>query len=214
MREELRLTTFEGIKDTFNTIIANMIDQTKLLNQCIGSQFSENFLQRLDKFDTNNDFSSKILRSILLKGIFLPINKHDLQKAIEKFEVLMDLFQRVSHHLWLIELPEWVDNHLKAMLDIIKDQLTCLNNWFTLNKENIEDLDQIAGLENKADETHKKFLQRIFKEELNVKEFSQASLLDQTLEDIADNIEVLARQLQIILYEYKTIIEPPPKYLP
>jgi uncharacterized protein Yka (UPF0111/DUF47 family) len=209
-----KITSFDGIKDIFNTMIVNMIDQVHLIEENISGPVINDVVTKLDKIDDKNEYFSKLLRAVLLKGIFLPINKHDLQKSIEKFESVIDLLQRVSHHLWLIDLPTWVSDYLKEMLKIIDHQLTGLNNWFTLAKENITVLDDISDLENKADRLHRKFLQRLFAEDLGFKVFTQAALLDQTLEDVVDNIEILSRQINIILHEYRTVNQPLPRYLP
>ena len=209
-----RITTFDGLKDVFNTILINFIDQARLLDQFVGTPYSEEREQNLDKIDSKNDYFTKLLRAILLRGIFLPINKHDLRQTIENFEIVMDLFQRINHHLWLISLPDWVCDHLRKMLEIITKELNSLNEWFTIQKESIEQIDKISDLENEADKIHRSFLRRLYAESIDFKVFTQASLLDQILEDITDEIENLSRQIHIILNEYRTMIQPPPHYLP
>ena len=76
------------------------------------------------------------------------------------------------------------------------------------------ELKEIAELENKADKLHRKFLQQIFAEEIDFKVFSQATLVDQILEDIIDDVERLSRQIFLFLNEYKTIGQASPSYLP
>lgn len=209
-----KITTFDGIKDIFNTILVNMIDQSHLLDKYVGTPYSEDKQQALENIEGKNDYFTKLLRAILLRGVFLPINKHDLRQSIENFEVVIDLFQRVEHHLWLIELPNWVDDHLHIMLGIIINELMSLNQWFTIQKESIEQLDEISNLENQGDKVHREFLRKLYSESVDFKIFTQSSLLDQTLEDITDQIEILSRQIHIILNEYRTMIQPLPNYLP
>ena len=168
-----KITTFDGIKDIFNTILVNMIDQSHLLNQYIGTPYSDDKQQALEKIESKNDYFTKLLRAILLRGVFLPINKHDLRQSIENFEVVIDLFQRVEHHLWLIELPNWVDEHLHLMLGIIINELMSLNQWFTIQKEYVEQLDEISDLENQGDKDHREFLRKLYSESVDFKIFTQ-----------------------------------------
>lgn len=209
-----RIATFDGLKDVFNTILVNFLDQVRLLEQYIASPYSEEKEKNLDKIDAKNDYFTKLLRTILLRGIFLPINKHDFRQSIENFEIVMDLFQRINHHLWLIVLPDWINDHLRKMIEIIRKELNSLNQWFTIKKESIEQIDEISNLENEADIVHREFLRKLYSESIDFKVFTQASLLDQTLEDITDEIENLSRQIHIILNEYRTMVQPPPHYLP
>lgn len=208
------LSTFDGVKDVFNAILVNTIDQITLIENNISDSRNKEVVSKLDRIDGKNEYFSQLLRAVLLKGILLPINKHDLQQSIEKFEAVIDLLQRLSHHLWLTELPSWINNHLKQMSRIAREQLTDLNNWFTLSKGSIEQLDSISDLENKADDLHRTFLKELYSIEIAFKEFHQATKLDQTLEDIIDNVEILSRQIHIILNEYRTSLQPLPKYLP
>lgn len=209
-----KITTFDGLKDVFNTILVNFIDQVRLLDKYITMPYSEEKERNLDKIDEKNDYFTKLLRTLLLRGIFLPINKHDLRQSIENFEIVMDLFQRVNHHLWLVTLPDWVYEHLHQMLAILSKEIQSLNDWFTIQKESIEQIDEISNLENEADAIHRGFLRKLYAESVDFKVFTQASLLDQTLEDITDEIENLSRQIHIILNEYRTMVQPPPHYLP
>ena len=208
------LTTFEGLKDVFNTILVNMIDQVKLLEKNIAKSHSDQIEEAINKIDSKNDYFTRLLRANLLKGIFLPINKHDLRQVVENFEIVIDLLQRVGHHMWLIEVPDWVNEHLQAMLGIIIKQLESLNKWFTIPQESNEEVEKIANLENDADVLHRTFLKKLYSESIDFKVFSQSSLLDQTLEDITDELEILSRQIHIILNEYRAMLKPLPHYLP
>ena len=100
------------------------------------------------------------------------------------------------------------------MLKIIIRQLNSLNNWFSIERETIQEIDEISKLENDADKNHKLFLRKLYSENVTFKEFNQGSLLDQILEDITDSIERLSRQIHIILNEYRSLTSPPPRYLP
>lgn len=208
------LVTFDGIKDVFNTVLVNMVDQVKILEQNIASSHSDEIEKSLNDIDTKNDYFMKLLRANLLRGIFLPINKHDLRQAIENFEIVIDLLQRVGHHLWLIDVPDWVNSHLQDMFVVINKQLSSLNKWFTIKQESNEQVDEISNLENEADVLHRKFLKRLYSESVDFKVFLQSSLLDQTLEDLTDELEILSRQIHIILNEYRTMMKPLPHYLP
>lgn len=208
------LNTFDGFTDVFDAILVNMIDQSKLLEKNIVSNHSEEIETSLNKFDATNDYFTNLLRANLLRGIFLPINRHDLRQAVEHFERVIDLLQRIGHHLWLIKVPEWVESHLGNMLIIINKQLTSLHDWFNIQKESNEQVEEIANLENEADNLHRIFLKRLYAEVNDFKIFSQSSLLDQTLEDLTDELEILSRHIHIILNEYRTMMKPLPHYLP
>ena len=212
---ELRTSlTIDGIKDVFNTLIMNLLYEIKLYNENVNKEPTDEIRSQLDRIDSKNDYFSHLLRQILLKGIFLPINERYFTQSIQKFDELIDLIQRIGHHLWLLECPEWIVNHYKDMFEIIRDQLVNLNKWFIDEVDYDKELEGISQLENKADQCHIEFLKNLFDKENDFKVFSQANLLDQTLEDITDTIEGLSKQLFIFFNEHKTLTHPLPHYLP
>jgi uncharacterized protein Yka (UPF0111/DUF47 family) len=211
---ELRTSlTADGIKDVFNTLIMNLLQEITLFHDNI-SNFSEDLEIKLERIDSKNDYFSFLLRQILLKGIFLPISDRYFTQSIQKFDELIDLIQRIGHHLWLLRSPDWIVTHYNEMFLIIKEQLQNLSFWFIDQIDYNQELEKISQLENKADKAHKAFLKELFSKEENFKIFSQANLLDQTLEDITDSIERLSKQLFIFFNEYKTLTHPLPHYLP
>ncbi len=213
--KELRSSlTVDGIKDVFNTLIMNLLYEIKLFSENVNKDHSDEIAAQLNKIDTKNDYFSHLLTQILLKGIFLPINDRYFTQSIQKFDELIDLIQRISHHLWLLKCPLWIVDHYVEMFGIISDQLVNLNKWFVDDVDYDRELEKISQLENKADKYHIEFLQSLFAKENDFKVFAQANLLDQTLEDITDTIERLSKQLFIFFNEYKTLTQPLPHYLP
>ncbi len=212
---ELRTSvTVDGIKDVFNTLIMNLLSEVNFYHNNVTSSFSDELESQLERIDNKNDYFSHLLRQILLKGIFLPINARNFTQSIQKFDELIDLIQRIGHHLWLLQSPEWIVNHYNEMFLIIKEQLNNLSKWFIENVDYDRELEKISQLENKADKVHKAFLKELFSKDEHFKIFAQANLLDQTLEDITDAIERLSKQLFIFFNEYKTLTHPLPHYLP
>ena len=101
---ELRSTlTVEGIKDVFNTLLMNLIYEVKLFHDNVNKSYSEEISTQLERIDSKNDYFSHLLRQILLKGVFLPINDRYFTQSIQKFDELIDLIQRIGHHLWLLQ---------------------------------------------------------------------------------------------------------------
>ena len=192
----------------------NLIYEVKLFHDNVNKPYSEEVSSQLERIDSKNDYFSHLLRQILLKGIFLPINDRYFTQSIQKFDELIDLIQRIGHHLWLLQSPDWIVAHYNEMFIIIADQLKNLNQWFIDEVDYDKELEVISQLEDKADIAHKKFLQELFAKENDFKVFSQANLLDQTLEDITDAIERLSKQLFIFFNEHKTLTNPLPHYLP
>ena len=213
-RELRSILTVEGIKDVFNTLIMNLLYEIKLFNDNVNKDHTEQVSSQLDRIDSKNDYFSYLLRQILLKGIFLPINDKYFTQSIQKFDELIDLIQRIGHHLWLLKCPNWIVNHYIEMFVIISDQLVILNKWLVEEVDYDKELEIISDLENKADKAHIEFLKNLFEKENDFKVFSQANLLDQTLEDITDTIERLSKQLFIFFNEHKTLTHPLPHYLP
>lgn len=212
---ELRASvTIDGIKDVFNTLIMNLLQEVQLFHDNILNEYSDELASQLERIDSKNDYFTHLLRQILLKGIFLPINDRYFTQSIQKFDELIDLIQRIGHHLWLLQSPDWIVVHYNNMFAVIKEQLNNLSKWFIEKVDYDQELEKISQLENKADKLHKEFLKELFTKEENFKVFAQANLLDQTLEDITDANESLSKQLFIFFNEYKTLTQPLPHYLP
>ena len=205
--------TFEGILDIFTTITTNMIDQVGVITKNLTSTYSLETEKFLDEIDSKDDYFSELLHQNLLKGLFLPLNKHDLFLIVQNIDQIMDLLQKIHHHLWLLTLPGWIITHLQEMLEIVRKQLEntlkCLEE--TQNTKN--HLNEIRELENQADKLHREFLRELYQNDLEYKEFTHATLLDQTLEDITDNIEIFSRHLFILLNQNKALITELPHYL-
>lgn len=213
---ELRASvTVEGIKDVFNTLLMNLLQEVQIFHDNINTtDYTDELASQIERIDAKNDYFSHLLRQILLKGIFLPINDRYFTQSIQKFDELVDLIQRIGHHLWLVQSPDWNVSHYNEMFIIIKEQLNNLSKWFIDKNDYDQELEKILELENKADKLHKEFLRELFAKEENFKIFAQANLLDQTLEDITDAIEQLSKQLFLFFNEYKSLTHPLPHYLP
>ena len=87
--------------------------------------------------------------------------------------------------------------------------------WFKPEREikPSTDLIEIKKMEDQAKVIHRKFIKKIFKDELEAKVFSQAEFLAQTVRDGIGEVQKLAQRIYIVLHNYKLATQPLPSYL-
>lgn len=202
-REKVKIIKHSKILDMLSIITDNTIQEIELL---ITTSFSEKLGDEtvlFDKINDKNDNYSQAINDMLAEDIFLPINKYDLLLVYEAFEDLSDKTEQLSHRIGLIELPEWVENHLNSMLDYLFQMFKLIQSW--VNRDfDILNLDKIQDLEIMGDKSHQLFLHKLYDCEIHYKVFKQSEFLDLIVEKAIDAGERLANRLYNLIRAYQS----------
>ncbi|MHA1911570.1 MAG: hypothetical protein ACTSYA_07725 [Candidatus Kariarchaeaceae archaeon] len=213
-RQIYDVTRESGI-ELLNTLTMNLHQEVMIIRGNIGKELTKEIEEQLAQLDQRNDHYSLLIQQLLLQGIFLAVNSSELQHVSEGFEKVIEKVECVAYRQLLIPLPEWVNDHIGKLLDLLLDLLNHISFWFQSEREinPSTDLIKIKKMEDHANELHRKFIKKIFKDDLEVKVFSQAEFLAQTARDGVIEVQKLAQRIYIVLHNYKLASKPLPSYL-
>lgn len=193
----------------------NLHQEVMVIKSNIGKEMTEEIKEQLAQLDQRNDHYSLLIHQLLLQGIFLSVNSSQLQNVSEGFEKVIEKVECVAHRQLVIPLPEWVDEHIENTLEHLLKMLDHISAWFTPEREikPSTDLIEIKRIEDQVNDLHRKFIKKVFKEDLEVKVFSQAEFLAQTTRDGISEIQKLAQRIYVVVHNYKIATQPLPSYL-
>lgn len=209
-RDLFNLVQKGKIFDLFNTIIQNLIQEIEILSKSIGSDETDEILDQMHK---RSDSYSELVYNLLLDGIFLSVGKQELMLVYESLSTIIDKLQHLGLRKSLLNLPIWVIDQLKEMLNLLISILKEVSQLFEDNQDTIPKLTGLTEIEQRADISHHKFLDKLYKNDLDHKTFRLSEMLDQLIEDCIDSTEQLGKRLYVTIYQYRISTKSPPKYL-
>lgn len=206
----------ERIFELFNTIIMSLIKQVEVLRDYIQmTKADEQCTKILDQLGESNHSYSILFRSLLLKGIFLEVDKHDLQLVAESFEEIMYKIEHIVYRSHLVQLPEWFTTHQSTLLDYFMKMLKIITSWFENTQEAHlgKDIGDIRSIKRESLQKHRSFLEKMYQEELSIQEFTQMETTNTIIEDCLEGAEQLASRIYVILFQYQATTLPTPTFL-
>jgi uncharacterized protein Yka (UPF0111/DUF47 family) len=209
-RELFNLVQKGKVFDLFNTIIQNLIQEIEILSDSIDGDDTDEILDQMYK---RSDSYSELVYNLLLDGIFLSVGKQELMLVYESLSTIIDKLQHLGLRKSLQNLPDWVIDHLKIMLNLLISILNEVSQLFEDNSEIIPKLTGLTEIEQDADISHHMFLDKLYKSDLDHKTFRLSEMLDQLIEDCIDSTEQLGKRLYVTIYQYRISTKKPPKYL-
>lgn len=213
-RQIYNLNRESGI-ELFNTLTMNLHQEVMIIKGNIGKEMTKEIEEQLAQLDQRNDHYSLLIQQLLLQGIFLSVNSSQLQNVSERFEKVIEKVECVAHRQLLVPLPEWVNEHIGNILDLLLEMLDHISTWFETGREidPSTDLIKIKEMEDQGNDLHRKLVKKIYKEDLEMRVFSQAEFLAQTTRDGISEVQKLAQRIYIVLHNYKLATQPLPSYL-
>ncbi len=224
-RELFNMMKHGKIIDVLDTILANMEQEIKILNNLFSSKEKENDIDSfLERLYIRSDKYTQMMQDLLIDGLFLPVDQLEFKNVYDTIFQITDIIQQIGHRYKLIEIPLWVEEHVLNMISILYEMINNIRKWLVYDNitssldaiaNNLRDSVQIIqNYENQADEEHQKFLQKLYQESsIQFKQFIQSEKLDEVIEHGIDLTELLAHQLFQLLIQYFQSIKDLPNYL-
>jgi len=203
-----RLMPREGrFFDIFNAHAARIVEGSKELAEMIG-KFSdlEAHAQRIDAVERAADKLTHECITLLHKTFITPFDRDQIHQLITRMDDILDLIQDVAESIALYDLrkvtPEAKQlaeicqmccDRVQAMIGLLPD-LSRSDAIFKCS-------DEIDRLESDADRVMRSALQKLFREENDLKQVMKLRVVYELLESITDRCEDVANIVEGIILE-------------
>jgi predicted phosphate transport protein (TIGR00153 family) len=203
-----RLMPREGkFFDLFNAHAARIVEGSRELAAMIGT-FSEldAHAQRIDAAERAADKVTHETIALLHKTFITPFDRDQIHQLITTMDDILDLIQDVAESIALYDLRR-VTPEAKQLADICQmccDRVQAVVGLLTNVKRSdaiMKICEEIDRLESDADRVQRAALQKLFRDETDVKQILKLRVIYDLLESITDRCEDVANVVEGIVLE-------------